>query len=557
MTDAREEMEFDVLFVGGGPANLAGAIHLMNMAKKKGLELEVCIIEKGSTIGSHSLSGAILDPVALKELIPDYLEKGCPVESAECNDSFYYLTQTGSFSMPFTPKYMHNEGCFIISLSKFTAWLGEIAEGMGANIFPGFPGTEMLYDSGHTRVLGVATGDNGVDKDGKQKPNFEQGINLIAKTTVLGEGPKGSLTRDVGQKMGIFNGKMPQVFETAIKEVIELPENSPFMASNTTVVHSFGYPLGLNTKGGSFLYKMKDNMISLGLVIGLDYEDPALEPYEAFLQYKKHPLIADIIKDGKVLQQGAKTLSAGGLYTIPQLSVDGALFVGDCASMLNIQRLKGVHTAMKSGMLAAEAIISAVEKNDFTRNTLASYDANFEESWIRDELYESRNFTQAMAKKVIPMTIHLGAQYFTGGRGIKDPMQIEPDSSTLKKLTSKQAEMLDNRTKEEVDGTLYIDKLTGVYLSGTQHEEDQPCHLIVHDLDICATQCYQLYRNPCTRFCPGEVYEIKKDEASNKIELKLNPSNCLHCKTCEIKDPFENITWTCPEGGGGPGYSIV
>jgi len=557
MTDSREEMEFDVLFVGGGPANLAGAIHLMNVAGRKGLKLEVCIIEKGSTIGSHSLSGAILDPVALKELIPDYIEKGCPVESAECKESFYYLTPDSSFHMPFTPKYMHNNGCFIISLSKFTAWLGEIAEDMGVNIFPEFPGTEILYDSGHTRVLGAATGDNGIDKNEKPKSNFEQGINLIARATVLGEGSRGSLTKDVGQKMGIFNGKMPQVFETAIKEVIELPENSPFIASDTTVLHSFGYPLGLNTKGGSFLYKMKNNMISLGLVVGLDYEDPALEPYEAFLQYKKHPLIANIIKDGKVLQQGAKTLSAGGLYTIPKLSVDGALFVGDSASMLNIQRLKGVHTAMKSGMLAAEAIISAVEKNDFTRNTLALYDASFEKSWIKDELYEARNFTQAMAKKIISMSMHLGAQYFTSGRGIKDPLKITPDNSTLKTLSPKQAEMIDAKIKEEVDGRLYIDKLTGVYLSGTQHEEDQPCHIIIHDFDICSNECYQLYRNPCTRFCPGEVYEIKKDEISNKIELKLNPSNCLHCKTCEIKDPFKNITWTCPEGGGGPAYSIM
>ncbi|MBL0731247.1 MAG: NAD(P)/FAD-dependent oxidoreductase, partial [Desulfosarcina sp.] len=301
MTDSREEMEFDVLFVGAGPANLAGAIHLMNIARAKGLELEVCIIEKGSAIGSHSLSGAILDPVALKELIPDYIKKGCPVEKAECKESFYYFTQNSSFSMPFTPRYMHNNGCCIISLSKFTAWLGEIAEDMGINIFPEFPGTEMLYDSGYTRVLGVATGDNGIGRNGNHKPNFEQGINLIAKATVLGEGSSGSLTRDVGEKMGIFNGKMPQVFETAIKEVIELPENSPFIASDTTVVHSFGYPLGLNTKGGSFLYKMKDNMISLGLVIGLDYENPSLEPYEAFLQYKKHPFIANIIKNGKVL----------------------------------------------------------------------------------------------------------------------------------------------------------------------------------------------------------------------------------------------------------------
>lgn len=556
MDASREQMVFDFLFVGGGPANLAGAIHLMNLAKRKGMEPEVCLIEKGDAIGSHSISGAILDPVALKELIPDYIEKGCPVENAKCIDEFHFLTQKKNFKMPYTPSYMHNEGCFITSLSKLAAWLGEIAEEMGVNIFPGFPGVKMLYSDNYTRVKGVRTADRGIDKNGKQKANFEPGIDLIADVTVLGEGPKGSLIRDVNEKMGIFSGKMPQVFETGIKEVIQLPETSPFLQSETTVIHTFGYPLGLNKKGGSFLYKMKDGIISIGLVVGLDYSDPLFEPHEAFLQLKKHPFIADIIKDGEVLQMGAKTLSAGGYYTMPQLSVDGAVFVGDSASLLNIQRLKGIHTAMKSGMLAAEAIINAKEKNDFSKNALQLYDASLTNSWVENELYTARNFTQALSKKAFSMAINLGAQYISNGRGLKDPLTIEPDHVTLKKTDNKQLKSLDEKVKEKVDGKLYVDKLTGVYLSGTQHEEDQPCHLIINDFDVCVTKCYQNYRNPCTRFCPGEVYEIEKDEKSEPKRLKLNPSNCLHCKTCEIKDPYNNITWTCPEGGG-PNYSIV
>lgn len=553
MKEEREELEFDVLFVGGGPANLASAIHLLKMAQEKGMELEAALIEKGDVIGSHSLSGAILDPVALKELLPDYLEKGCPVEEAECRDKLYYLTGSGHFSVPFTPRYMHNQGCIIISLSRFVSWLGQQAEELGLNIFPGFAGTEVLYDSDRSRVQGVRTGDKGIDKEGKKKPNFEPGVDLIAKVTVLGEGPKGSLIRDIGERMGIFSGKMPQVFETAIKEVIEIPASSSFLTSETNVIHTFGYPLGLRTKGGGFLYKMQENMISLGLVVGLDYEDPLLEPYAEFIKLKKHPLIAEIIQGGKVLQQGAKTLSAGGHYTMPQLAVDGAVFVGDSASMLNIQRLKGIHAAMKSGMLAAEAIIAALEKNDFTRNTLELYESKVEKSWIKDELYQARNFTQALAKKGISKFIHLGAQYFTGGRGIIDPLPIIEDSTTLKELSTTEVEV---PAIKDLDGELYLDKLTGVFRSGTQHEEDQPCHIIVANPDICTTQCFETYRNPCTRFCPGEVYEME-EEPSGTRRLKLNPSNCLHCKTCEIKDPYKNITWTCPEGGGGPKYSLT
>ncbi|MBW2444153.1 MAG: electron transfer flavoprotein-ubiquinone oxidoreductase [Deltaproteobacteria bacterium] len=553
MEETREALEFDVLFVGGGPANLAGAIHLMNLAQQAGKEIEVCLIEKAESIGSHSLSGAIMDPVALKELMPDYLDKGCPIETAECRDEFYYLTPTGKLKVPYTPGYMHNDGCHIISLSKYCAWLGEQAEALGVMVFPGFAGTEILYDG--DRVIGIRTGDKGVDKDGNKRPNFEPGVDLMAKVTVFGEGPKGSLLRELGKKLGIFDGKMPQVFETAVKEVIEIPESSPFVASKTTVLHSFGYPLGLNTKGGGFLYKMKDNRVALGFVVGLEYENPLLEPYQAFLNFKKHPLIAGIIAGGKVLQQGAKTLPAGGYYSMPRLAVDGALIVGDSASMLNIQRLKGVHTATKSGMLGAETIMAALESDDYSAETLGSYQQKIDDSWIKKELFAARNFGQALSQKGFGKFITIGAQYLTGGRGLTDPMPIEEDSASLKKVSDAAAAEVPAEV-QNLDGKLYLDKLTGLYLSGTTHEENQPCHLVIPDTNLCVTDCYENYRCPCTLFCPAQVYELEEESDGTK-RIKLNPSNCLHCKTCEIKDPYKNIVWTCPEGGGGPKYSIV
>jgi electron-transferring-flavoprotein dehydrogenase len=553
MEETREALEFDVLFVGGGPANLAGAIHLMNLAQQAGKEIEVCLIEKAETIGSHSLSGAIMDPVAIKELMPDYLDNGCPIETAECRDEFYYLTPTGKIKVPYTPGYMHNDGCHIISLSKYCAWLGEQAEALGVMVFPGFAGTEVLYDG--DRVIGIRTGDKGIDKDGNKRPNFEPGVDLMAKVTVFGEGPKGSLLRELGKKLGIFDGKMPQVFETAVKEVIEIPESSPFVASDTTVLHSFGYPLGLNTKGGGFLYKMKNNRVALGFVVGLEYENPLLEPYQAFLNFKKHPLIAEIIAGGKVLQQGAKTLPAGGYYSMPRLAVDGALIVGDSAAMLNIQRLKGVHTATKSGMLAAETVMAAVDSGDYSVEALGAYQQKIDDSWIKKELFAARNFGQALSQKGFGKFITIGAQYLTGGRGFTDPMPMEEDSSSLQKVSDAAGAGVPAEV-QDLDGKLYLDKLTGLYLSGTTHEENQPCHLVIPDTNLCITDCYENYRCPCTLFCPAQVYELEEESDGTK-RIKLNPSNCLHCKTCEIKDPYKNIIWTCPEGGGGPKYSIV
>jgi electron-transferring-flavoprotein dehydrogenase len=547
----REQLEFDVLFVGAGPANLAGAIHLKKLAQQRGREIEVAIIEKAATVGAHSLSGAVLDPRALRELMPDFREKGCPIEETELRDAVYYLTADRQLRLPYLPPYMHNEGCFVISLSKFCAWLGTIAEELGVNVFPGFAGVEALYDESGRQVIGVRTGDKGVNKEGQRKSNFEPGVDLLAKVTILGEGPKGSLVREIGKKLGIFAGKMPQVFETAIKEVIELPAASPFLSGPFTVLHTFGHPLGLDTKGGGFLYRMKENRVSLGLVVGLDYEDAMLEPYQAFLRLKKHPLIAGIIRDGKVLQQGAKTLAAGGWYTLPQLAVDGAVFVGDSASMLNVQRLKGIHTAMKSGMLAAEAVLTAIERGDVRAAVLDGYRAAVDGSWIRGELYAARNFGQALSRKGPAKFLALGAQFVTGGRGFVDPMTIKDDAVGLAAAHLEPAPPVG-----DLDGRLYVDKLTGVYLSGTQHEEDQPCHLLIPDPDLCVTRCWSTFRSPCTRFCPGQVYEMDTTE-QGAPRLKLNPSNCLHCKTCEIKDPFKNIIWTCPEGGGGPNYSIV
>jgi electron-transferring-flavoprotein dehydrogenase len=452
---------------------------------------------------------------------------------------------------------MHNSGCHIISLSKYCTWLGEMAEELGVMVFPGFAGVEVLYEADSDRVIGIRTGDKGIDKDGNKRPNFEPGVDLMAKVTVFGEGPQGSLLREIAKKLGIFENKMPQVFETAIKEVIEIPESSPFNSSTTTVVHSFGYPLGFDTKGGGFLYKMKDNRVSLGFVVGLEYEDPLFEPYQAFLSFKKHPLIADIIQGGKVLQQGAKTLPAGGYYTMPRLALDGAVIVGDSASMLNIQRLKGVHTAMKSGMLAAEAILAALDRDDnYSAETLGAYAQSVDRSWIKKELYAARNFDQALSKKGVGKFITIGAQYLSGGRGFVDPMEIKKDRLSLRKLNTTAVPQTVSPETQDLDGKLYLDKLTGLYLSGTTHEENQPCHLNIPDQSICVGECFDNYRCPCTRFCPAQVYELEEDPDGSR-RLKLNPSNCLHCKTCEIKDPYENILWTCPEGGGGPKYSIL
>ena len=553
----REQIEFDVLFVGGGPASLAGAIRLMQLAAQKGLEPEVAVIEKGSEIGAHALSGAVMNPVAIKELLPDYREKGCPVERTVRGDEFYFLTSQKAYRIPLVPKYMHNKGFEIVSLSKLTRWMGELAEEMGVNVFAGFAGKEVLYGPDGKTVAGVRTDDKGLDKDGNPKGNFEPGIDIMAKVTVFGEGARGSLAKSVMEKIPGARPAMPQVFETGIKEVIQIPEDNYFARSQGNDIHTVFYPIGIDTPGGGFIYEMNDNRVAIGYLVSLAYEDAMLDLYDSFIQFKSHPFVSKIIEGGKIVESGARTVSTGGYYTMPELAIDGAMFIGGAAAMQHVPGLKGIHSSMKSGMLAAEAAAEALEKDSFDKEALGAYRRLFDRSWLAEEMVEGRNFAQALAKKFPLKLAYLGAQYFTKGKGIRDAMPTREDRKSLLPAATplfRRAKPVDKKIYED---DLFADKLTGVYLSKTMHREDQPSHIVVHDPDLCVEQCYPKYKSPCTRFCPGNVYEIEVPEAGGRPKLKLNPANCLHCKTCDIKDPFDNITWTCPEGGEGPGYSVV
>ncbi|MFO7716334.1 4Fe-4S dicluster domain-containing protein [Desulfosarcina sp.] len=551
----RETIDFDVLFVGGGPANLAGAIRLMQLAAEKGRELEVAIIDKGAAIGSHAISGAVMNPVAIAELFPDYLDQGFPIEQTVRGDGFFFLTQKRSFNVPLVPRQMHNTGFPIVSLSRVCRWLGERAESLGINIFPGFDGKEILLAGNGITVTGVRTGDKGLDKQGRPKPNFEPGIDLLAKVTVLGEGARGSLTKALVGRLPIRSGSLPEVFETGIKEVIQLPEDHFFTGSSFNDIHTMGFPLDLNTPGGGFVYEMADNRIALGFLVALGYEDPALDLYDTFMRFKRHPMIQKIIRGGKVVEQGARAVSTGGWFSMPHLAVDGALFTGNGAAMHSTPAIKGIHLAMKSGMLAAETILEALIAGKTDRSTLDTYSRRLAESWAGEELREGRNFAQALAKKGPIKWIHLAAQYISSGKGLIDRLPSVDDATTLKPLQPGGNHLPVQAHKPANNDPAMVDKLTGVYLSGTLHREDQPSHVLIHDQQVCVEQCYPTYGSPCTRFCPGDVYELEFRKDGDGIRgIKLNFTNCLHCKTCDIKDPFHNVTWTCPEGGEGPNY---
>jgi len=565
--EEREIMDVDVLFVGGGIACLSGALHLSNLIRKhnerveeqgQGKKLEditIALLEKGTDIGAHSISGAIMDLIALRELVPDFIDRGAPLECEITKEEVSLLTKNGRIRSPVIPPPLNNHGNYIVSLSKLAHWLGSLVEENGIDIFPGFAAIETLYDG--TTVIGVRTGDKGIGPDGERKSNFEPGIDLHAKVTVFGEGSRGSLAKDLIKKLGLDKGKNPQTYVCGVKEVWEIPEGRFELGR---VFHSMGYPLKSNTYGGGFMYGMKNNMVSLGLLTGLDSDDPYLDAHLEFQKFKLHPYVSEIIKDGTLVQYGAKTAPVGGYFSVPKLVFDGGLIVGDSASLFISQKIKGIHVAMKSGMLAAETILDSLMKDDYSEEQLENYQNTLLNSYVGKELHKVRNFHQAFQKGLWVALIKAGFQYILGGRILKGRLSTEPDYVHRTKVIDYYgtgSPTNEQRGVPKFDGKITFDKESDVYYSGAIHEEQQPPHLKISDLNICYTTCREEYQNPCTRFCPANVYEMEIDDETGKLTLKLNFSNCVHCKTCDIKDPFENITWVPPEGGGGPKYTVV
>jgi len=556
------EITFDVLFVGAGPASLSAAYHLKWLIyehNKKNpdkpiQDLMIGVLEKGSALGEHILSGAVIDPHILDELVPMWRNTDIPIKAEIKKDDVYFLTSKGQFHFPIPPPGMENFGNYVLSLTEFVKWLGKRCEEAGVEILTSEPVKEIIF-SDNGKVIGVKTGDKGVDKNGAHKGNYMPGAEIGVKMLVVGEGSRGFITKKLVEKFNLNNGCNPQQFVTGVKELWAV---MPEKFSPGYVMHTFGYPMDLKTFGGGFVYHLKDNLVALGLAVGLDYQNPELNLQEELQKFKMHPLIKKTIEGGKLVEYGAKTISEGGHYSIGKLSGDNFLIVGEGAGLLNSKKLKGIHLAIGSGIIAARVIFDAIKSGDYSAQKLAKYDYLIKDGWIGKELFSVRNFHQGFHSGLIPGMINTGLQMVTGGRGLVDNFKVTEDYLNMKKISKNKL------TKEKVkpDGTLTFDRPTDVYASGVKHEENQPCHLKIKDMSICVGKCVEEFGNPCTKFCPAEVYEIEEinDVGANgvrpsqKIQLKINPSNCLHCKTCEIKDPYNIIEWTPPEGGGGPAY---
>ena len=546
----RDQLEVDVLFVGAGPASLAGAIRLGQLAKEAGKELEILVIEKAAEIGNHGLSGLVLDPRAINELLPNWRELGGPVEAAVGRDEMWYLTAGGKIKAPFTPPPLKNHGKFVSSLQKLTKWMAAQAEELGIQVFGEFPGQELLWEG--DRVVGVRTGDKGVDHSGNPKANYEPGADLLAKIVVLGEGPRGTLAKQAIPRLNLDAGKEPQVYAAGVKELWQLPDDR---FPGGTVIHTLGYPLPPETFGGGFMYGMANNVLDIGHVTGLDYKNPTTDPHNELQRMKEHPEIRKLLDGAKMIRYGAKAIPEGGFFAMPRAYADGLLIVGDSAGFLNGMRLKGVHLAMKSGMMAAETAFDALQAGNFDSNTLSAYEERFRNSWAYDEMRSSRNFHQGFEHGMFAGVFNAGLSTFMGGRGFGfiDKLSSTPGYERMEKAGYKPKET----PRAKIDNVLTFDKLTDVYNSGTIHEEDQPCHLKVADTNICKDRCTVEYGNPCAYFCPAKVYEPLFEKNDGRVEgrLQINFTNCVHCKTCDIADPYQIITWVPPQGGEGPVYT--
>uniref|UniRef100_A0A832I2Y9 Electron transfer flavoprotein-ubiquinone oxidoreductase n=1 Tax=Eiseniibacteriota bacterium TaxID=2212470 RepID=A0A832I2Y9_UNCEI len=559
----REVLEFDVQFIGAGPAGLAGAYHLATLIEKHNAavaqgapgqalpETTIAVLEKSATVGAHGISGAVMDPRGIRELMPDYRERGCPIASDVTRDDVYFLWETGQFRLPWTPPMLDNHGNHVLSLGNFVAWLAAEAEAKGVLVATEMPAARALVENG--RVIGVQVGDKGVNRAGAPKPNHQPGALCHARATVLCEGPRGTLARQLEKTLGLAVGRNPQVYSTGVKELWEMP---PGRVQKGRVIHTMGWPLPSHTFGGGFIYGMDDTHWAVGCVTGLDSPDPTTDPHGNLQRMKTHPLVRALLQGGRPVAYGAKAIPEAGWHAMPKLSADGLLLCGDSGGFLNGARLKGIHLAIKSGMLAAETLFDCLLAGDFSKERLASYETRVASSWAGAELRAVRNFHQNFEHGLYAGMLGTGIGMATGGRDLllRDRAPNHAGHERMKRLrdvhpNGKPAPM-------KYDGALTFDKLADVYLSGTTHDEDQPVHLVVADTSVCATRCREEYGNPCQHFCPANVYEMVPDETrgAGALRLQINASNCVHCKTCDIADPYQIITWVTPEGGGGPNY---